>query len=483
MKSLEKILLNIEYKLVKGDLDTIINGIEFDSRKVEPSFIFFAIKGTTNDGHLFVNQAIKNGASCIVAENIDPTWNCKNIVKVHDTSFCLSIAAANFYDNPSKKLKLIGVTGTNGKTTTATLLYHLFKQSGYISGLISTINIIINDLEIETTHTTPDALKLNQILSQMVQHKCTHVFMEVSSHAIAQYRIAGLNFTAGIFTNITHDHLDFHKTFKNYLDTKKRFFDNLSNNSFCLVNADDRNHQYLTQNTKAALKTYSLKNPSTFKAKIIENDLNGLHLKIGEYDFYSNKIGKFNAYNLLAVYATASLLGLENNKILEKLSYSAEVNGRFQFVYKNPHFKAIVDYAHTPDALENVIKTILETRKQGQRLITVFGCGGNRDKTKRPMMGNIASMLSDFVIVTSDNPRHEKPEEIIKDIISGIDEENKNRFIVIEDREQAIKTACSFAKAHDLILVAGKGHENYQEIKGVKTHFDDKEILLKYLKN
>lgn len=482
MKTIQDILKGIDFKLVEGQVSSPISGLAFNSREVRYGYMFFAISGTQTDGHLYVEDAIKAGADCIIAEKPDSSWQCKTIIKVENSGLALSYAAANFWNQPSKKLKLIGVTGTNGKTTTVTLLHHLMMKMGYSSGLISTIRIFINNKEIPATHTTPDALTLNKLLAEMVDGGCQYAFMEVSSHAIVQKRTVALEFAGGIFTNITHDHLDYHLTFRNYLDAKKGFFDNLSESAFCLTNSDDRHSEYMVQNTAAKKFTYGLKNPADFKARMIESSLDGLHLKIGNDDFYTSKVGSFNAYNTMAVYAATMLLDIDKIKILENLSHDIEVPGRFQFVYINPDFKAIVDYAHTPDALENVLKTILESRKTGQRIITVFGCGGNRDKTKRPIMGKIAAENSDLVIVTSDNPRDEEPELIINEILKGIDNSFNSKVIVIADREQAIKTACTFADKNDVILVAGKGHENYQEIKGVKTHFDDKEVLLEYLK-
>lgn len=482
MKTLQEILRKIDFQIVKGELSFEISSISFDSRAVKEGSIFFAIKGTHTDGHQFVRQAIENGATVIVAEDSIEDWPVKTIIKVADSASALSRASCAFFDYPTEKLNLIGVTGTNGKTTTVTLLYHLFRKLGYSCGLISTIRVLINEQEFPATHTTPDPVQLNSFFRQMVDSGCQYAFMEVSSHAIAQKRIEGLNFRGGIFTNITHDHLDYHKTFKNYLETKKRFFDQLDKNSFSLVNTDDKNSGFVIQNTKSEKKTFGLKNQADFKAKVIENNLNGLHLKIDNIDFYTEKPGLFNAYNLLSVYATAILCGEEKTSVLEKLSESVEVDGRFQLIFRNPQYKAIVDYAHTPDALENVLKTIVQSKTDNQKLITVFGCGGNRDKHKRPIMGGIAVTYSETVIITSDNPREEDAQEIINDILKGIEEKDRAKVLVIVDREQAIKTACLLAQPDDIILLAGKGHEKYQEIKGIKYHFDDKEVLLKYLK-
>jgi len=483
LKTIQDIFRTTDFRLIKGNLQQEIKGLAFDSRKVEEGFAFFAIRGTQTDGHQYVNQAISKGASLIVAEETDKNWEAGAIIQVADSNLALSLASSAFYDFPSEKLNLIGVTGTNGKTTTVTLLYHLFKGLGYSCGLISTIRVLINDKEYPATHTTPDPVQLNSFFRQMADENCSFAFMEVSSHAIAQKRINGLAFKGGIFTNITHDHLDYHLTFRNYLETKKKFFDNLDKTAFSLVNADDRNSKFILQNTLAVKKTFGLKNPADFKAKIIENSMNGLHLKIDDTDFYSEKPGVFNAYNLLGVYAAAVMCGEDKYKILELLSRPVDVDGRFQLVFKNPQYRGIVDYAHTPDALENVLKTISNAREKTQKIITVFGCGGNRDKTKRPEMGKISVIYSDKVIVTSDNPRDEDPQDIINNILEGIPSGEMEKVLVIADREQAIKTACMLAQSGDIILLAGKGHETYQEIKGVKHHFDDREILLKYLKS
>ncbi len=483
MIKLKDILKGFKFSLVQGDMESMVNGLSLDSRQVKPGFLFAAISGTATDGHLFIEQALTNGASHLITEKMPGNQQRGiNYVLVKNSAYALANIADNFYDHPSGKLQLAGVSGTNGKTTTATLLYNLFTAAGFKCGLISTIRILINGKVIEATHTTPDSIRLNELLAEMVNAGCTHCFMEVSSHSIVQHRIAGLEFKGGIFTNLTRDHLDYHKTFKNYIDAKKQFYDGLGRNSFAVMNADDKHHEYLVQNTAAKVFTYGLKNPADFKAKIVESNISGLHMNIGGTDFYTDKAGRFNAYNIMGVFAMAVLLGMEKETVLGILSRSIPVDGRFEIISGNKdNITGIVDYAHTPDALENVLKTIKECRKKNQRIITVFGCGGNRDKGKRPMMGKISVGFSDFVFVTSDNPRLEDPDEIIRDILHGIAEESMKKVIAITDREQAIKAACSFAGKGDIILVAGKGHETYQDAKSKKTDFDDRIILKKYL--
>ena len=461
-----------------------VTEIVFDSRNIIPDSLFVAVRGTQTDGHQYIMQAIEKGAKVIVAETFEEI-NITGIVflRVKDSHDALALMAANFYDHPSEKLKLIGVTGTNGKTTFVSMYAALINRLGFKCGLLSTIENKIGEEILPSTHTTPDPLSINLLLHQMIEKGCTHCTMEISSHAIVQKRIASLHFTGAVFTNITHDHLDYHLTFRNYLDAKKAFFDQLQETAFALVNADDKHSAFMVQNTKAMKKTYGIRNLSDFKGRIIENDFNGLHLLIDGHDFHSDKIGSFNAQNIMAVYGAAVLSGIEKEKVLQILSVPTRVEGRFELISKSKKYLAILDYAHTPDALMNVIRTINEIKKGEVNLITVFGCGGNRDKTKRPEMGKIASEMSDQIIITSDNPRNEDPHQIIREIEEGVSENRKDRMLVIAEREMAIKTACKIAKEGDIVLVAGKGHEKYQEVSGVKYPFDDKEIVLKYLKS
>ncbi len=482
MKQLKNILSDIEIIETVGSLDVSVNKICFDSRKVENDDIFVAIKGYSVDGHKFIEKAIQLGAKVIVCEDKPESFE-KGItyLMVKDSSKTLGLIASNFYDNPTKNIVVVGVTGTNGKTTTATLLYNLFEHLGYKAGLISTVENIVHKEIIKATHTTPDPIQLQSLFAKMVQEGCQYAFMEVSSHAIHQNRIAGIHFAGGIFTNITHDHLDYHKTFLEYLNVKKSFFDNLPKTAFALVNIDDKNGEVMLQNTKAKKYTYSLKNPSDFKTKILEKHFNGMLLSINNTEVWTRFIGKFNAYNLTSVYATAILLNQQKEEVLLQLSKLTPVNGRFEYFVSDNGITAVVDYAHTPDALENVISSILEIKDSNSQLITVVGAGGNRDKTKRPLMAKICSKLSDKVILTSDNPRDENPEDIIKDMEFGIDAENRAKTISITNRKDAIKAAIMFAGKGDIVLVAGKGHETYQEIKGVKHHFDDKEVVKEFL--
>jgi UDP-N-acetylmuramoyl-L-alanyl-D-glutamate--2,6-diaminopimelate ligase len=482
MKKLLDLLKNIgDYELF-GDNQIMISSIDFDSRKVENQSLFIAVNGTMSDGHLYINQAVEKGAIAIVCEKLPAQLNEKlTYIKTTNSAFALGIISSNFFNNPSANLKLIGITGTNGKTTTVTLLYNAFKLLGYKVGLLSTISNKIHDKEIPSTHTTPDALQLNLLLNQMIEEGVSYCFMEVSSHAIVQNRIAGLTFSGGIFSNITHDHLDFHKTFSEYIKAKKLFFDQLPINAFALTNMDDKNGLIMIQNTKAHRYTYSLQSVSDFKCKIIENELSGLHLNIDGIDVITKLVGKFNAYNLTAIYATAILLGADKIEILQILSNLNSAEGRFEYIKSSENVTAIVDYAHTPDALINVFNTIDAIRTHNEQLITVVGAGGNRDAQKRPIMAKLASENSDFTILTSDNPRDEDPEEILKQMEEGIDISLKRKVLTVLNRKEAIKIACVMAKEGDIILVAGKGHEKYQEIKGIKYHFDDKEILKEYL--
>jgi len=478
LKNLKDILYKTGIQSVVGTTDMLIDAIAFDSREIKSNSLFVAQKGLVFDGHQFIETAIEKGAVAIICEELPVNFR-PNItyVKVDDSNLALAIAAANFYDNPSSKLKLIGVTGTNGKTTIATLLYKLFKKLNYKSGLLSTIKIMIDEEEIKTTHTTPDSLKLNKALHQMVSAGVEYCFMEVSSHGIHQKRTAGLHFEGGIFTNLSHDHLDYHKTFAEYRDVKKIFFDQLLKTSFALVNIDDKNGLVMIQNTKAKKYTYALKTVADYKARIIENQFDGLLLNIDNQEVWSKLIGNFNAYNLLAIYATADLLEQDKIEVLRIVSELDNVDGRFQHAISKMGISTIVDYAHTPDALKNVLETIETIRTHNEQVITVVGCGGDRDRTKRPKMGNIASVLSNQVVFTSDNPRSEDPDKIIEEMEEGVQPENYKKTISISNRKQAIKTACKLAEKGDIILVAGKGHETYQIIGDVRSDFDDFKIV------
>ncbi|MFA6923563.1 MAG: UDP-N-acetylmuramoyl-L-alanyl-D-glutamate--2,6-diaminopimelate ligase [Bacteroidales bacterium] len=477
-RNLNDILKGIKSEKIIGDLNKNIAEITFDSRKIVKDTLFIASKGTKSNGHDFIKMAKENGASAVVCEIIPEEIN-KNItyIKVVNSSKATGELASNFYDNPSSKLKLIGVTGTNGKTTIATLLFRMFRNFGHNAGLLSTVKNMINDEIFSATHTTPDAIVINQLLKQMVDEGCEYCFMEVSSHAVVQNRISGLTFAGGIFTNITHDHLDYHKTFEEYIKAKKGLFDFLPATAFALTNIDDRNGEVMLQNTAALKKTYSLKSFSDFKCKILESGLDGQLLNIDGAEVWCKLIGKFNAYNLLAIYSSAILLGKEKIEVLKELSGLSAVEGRFQYVKSENNILGIVDYAHTPDALKNVISTINEIRDGSKKLITVVGCGGDRDSKKRPIMAKIACEGSTKVILTSDNPRSEEPETIINEMQSGIDITDRKKVLTIVNRKEAIRTACHLADSGDIILVAGKGHENYQEIKGVKYPFDDLQIL------
>lgn len=481
MKLLREILYKVEINSVVGNTSLSINKIEFDSRLISDGDMYVAITGVNVDGHSFISQAIQNGANCIVCEKT-PENKTDGVVYVNVKSSrkALAIISSNYFDNPSSKLNLIGVTGTNGKTTIATLLFDLYTELEIKSGLISTVKISYDNKNFQANQTTPDSLLINRFLSEMVNSNVRYCFMEVSSHGIDQNRTDGLVFKGGIFTNLTHDHLDYHESFENYRDTKKQFFDSLSNNSFALTNNDDKNGMVMLQNTIADKYTYSLNSVSDFKAKILESSFDGMLLKINSTEFWSKLVGKFNAYNILSVYSAASILGLPKNELLKAMSSLDAVAGRFQF-YKKNKITAIVDYAHTPDALENILKSINEIKTSENNLITVVGCGGNRDKSKRPLMGDIASNLSSKVIFTSDNPRFEDPEIIIEEMISGVRSTNSNKTISISNRKEAIKAACQFARTNDIILVAGKGHESYQEVKGVRSDFDDFEIVKELL--
>lgn len=483
MNKLKDILYKVTIEAVHGSTDLPIEKIEFDSRKVSKNDVFVAIKGSLSDGHQFIDKAISLGASVVVCEDL-PATLLENItyVKVLNSNQALSFLAANYYNNPSQKLKLIGITGTNGKTTIASLLYQMFKKAGYKVGLLSTVKIMVDEVEYKATHTTPDSLTINQYLDEMVEVGCEFCFMEVSSHGIHQKRTESLQFEGGVFTNLSHDHLDYHDTFAEYRDVKKSFFDNLPKSAFAITNVDDKNGVVMLQNTVARKRTYALKTYADFKAQVLENQLSGLVLKINNDEVWTKLIGSFNAYNLLAIYGVALELGIESNEALRLLSELESVSGRFQFVISESKITAIVDYAHTPDALENVLKTIEDIRTKNEQLITIVGCGGDRDKTKRPIMANIAASLSDKAIFTADNPRTENPQTIIEEMEAGVEGQNFKKTISILDRKQAIKTACQMANPGDIILIAGKGHETYQEINGVRHDFDDMQIVQELLK-
>lgn len=478
MAELKDILYKVSLVSASGDMTRQISQVSFDSREVKSGSLFVAVKGTQVDGHQYIGSAIKSGAVAVICQTLPEQVNEEvTYVAVKNSAEALGIVASNFYDNPSGKLKLVGVTGTNGKTTVATLLFNLFQKLGYPSGLLSTIDNRIDGEVLPSMHTTPDALRLNELLNSMVEKGCEYCFMEVSSHAIDQYRIAGITFTGAIFSNISHDHLDYHKTFDAYIAAKKKLFDGLNSDAFALVNKDDKRGQIMLQNTKAEKKTYSLKSMTDFKAKLVSNTIHGLELEIDNRNVWFRLIGDFNAYNLLSVYAAAMLLGEDSDTVLTALSSLIGAQGRFEQVANNSDITAIVDYAHTPDALKNVLETIAELRTGNEQVITVVGCGGNRDAAKRPLMASIACKLSDKVVFTTDNPRNEDPEQIIEDMKKGVSPSDYKKTVVLMDREEAIKTACLLASEKDIILVAGKGHEKYQEINGVKHPFDDKEVL------
>jgi len=478
MKLLKDILYRVRIEQVVGSTNTAIEQIEFDSRKVVAFTAFVATRGTQVDGHAFIAKAIDSGASAIVCEELpNELKDGVTYVRVTDASATLGIMAANFFDHPAKKLKLIGITGTNGKTSTATLLFRLFRALGHKCGLISTVETRIGQKTIPSTHTTPDAVRLNQLLAEMVGERVTYCFMEVSSHSVVQERIAGLQFAAGVFTNITHDHLDYHGTFAEYIKAKKRFFDQLPASAFALVNADDANSAVMLQNTKATKRSYAVRNMADHRARIVENQLTGLHLSIDGHDMYSRLIGEFNASNLLAVYTVATLLGEEPLNVLTALSDLQPPRGRFQIVRSTGGIIGIVDYAHTPDALKNVLATINDVCGDNEQVITVVGCGGDRDRTKRPIMARIATELSSHVVLTSDNPRSEDPMAILNEMRAGVQITDQSRVWVNVDRREAIRQAVGMAKAGDVVLLAGKGHETYQEVAGVKHPFDDVAVL------
>jgi UDP-N-acetylmuramoyl-L-alanyl-D-glutamate--2,6-diaminopimelate ligase len=472
-KIIKDILYGVSIVSVKGNMDTAVDAVVFDSRLAKPGAVFVAIEGTTVDAHNFIPKVIEQGCTTIIAQKAIEVAENVNLIVVNDTSKALGIMSANFYDNPSQQLKLVGITGTNGKTTTTTLLHNLFMELGHKSGLLSTVVNKIGSVEIPSTHTTPNPVELNELLAKMVDEGCEYCFMEVSSHSVSQHRIAGLEFAGAAFTNISHDHLDYHGTFKAYIEAKKGFFDMLPAGSFALTNVDDKNGMVMLQNTKAKKYQYALKTTADFKAKVIENQFSGLVVNMAGTELWSRLIGDFNAYNLLTVYAISQLLEQDKIEVLTILSNLESVEGRFEYIRSNGGITAIVDYAHTPDALENVLKTIANIRTKNETVFTVVGCGGDRDKAKRPVMAKIACELSDKVIITSDNPRSEEPEIIIEEMMAGVEGQHFKKTLNIQDRAQAIKTACAMAEPGDIILIAGKGHEKYQEIKGVKHDFDD----------
>lgn len=483
MKLLKDILYGVRIESIEGNTNIAVAQIEFDSRKVVKDALFVATTGTVVDGHNFIETAIVEGAIAIVCEQIPEVINEKiTYVKVSDSKEALAIMASNFFDNPSSELNLVGVTGTNGKTTTVTLLYKLFRGLGYKTGLLSTVVNKIVDEDVPATHTTPDPVQLNALLKEMVDTGCDYCFMEVSSHAVDQKRVFGLNFKGAVFTNITHDHLDYHETFDNYIKAKKGFFDGLSSSSFALINIDDKNASVMVQNCDAKVRSMAVKKLADYHAKVVENSFSGLVLNINGQEVWTKMMGDFNAYNLLAVYAVADQLEMDSMQVLTLISTLKSVDGRFQHLQSEDKITAIVDYAHTPDALKNVLKTINNIRTGNEQLITVVGCGGDRDKTKRPIMAQIAADLSDRVVLTSDNPRTEDPEAILNEMEAGLDPVGKRKTIKITNREEGIKTACALAQSGDIILIAGKGHEKYQEINGVRSHFDDVEIVEQNLK-
>lgn len=478
---LSELLKEISPISITGDTDVEITGVNIDSRKIEQGHMFVAIKGTTTDGHNYIAKAIELGAGAVLCENVPEDASGAVFVQVESTEDCVGKIATTFYGNPTSRLKLVGVTGTNGKTTIATLLYNMFRKMGHKCGLLSTVCNYIEDEAIPTDHTTPDPIELNRLLGRMADEGCEYAFMECSSHAIHQKRIGGLTFAGGIFTNLTRDHMDYHKTFENYRDAKKMFFDSLSKDSFAVTNADDKNGMVMVQNTKATVKTYSTQRMADFKARIIECHFEGMYLDIDGREVGVQFIGKFNVSNLLAVYAAATMLGKAPEDILLVMSTLKSVSGRLEPINSPEGWTAVVDYAHTPDALENVLKAIHEVLNGKGSIITVCGAGGNRDKGKRPLMAQEAAKQSDRVIITSDNPRFEEPQDIINDMLAGLDKQQMKKTISIVDRREAIRTACMMAQKGDVILIAGKGHEDYQDVKGVKHHFDDKEEVKKVI--
>lgn len=478
MKKLKEILSGIETLQINGNEEIAIKDIQIDSRHISAGSVFVALKGTQSDGHIFIEKAVESGAQAIVCEVLPEKKNTRaTYVKVSNSHLAVALMACNYYDHPSHAFRLIGVTGTNGKTTVATILYKLFTELGFTCGLVSTVENRIGNNVISATHTTPDAISLNALLSDMRTAKCAYVFMECSSHAIHQHRISGLRFRGGIFTNISHDHLDYHKTFDEYIKVKKAFFDSLPKDAFALSNIDDKRGAVMLQNTKAQKLTYSLQTIADFKGKILENNLSGMLMLVNNKEVLFRLIGAFNAYNILAIYGTAVAEGIDDNEALRVMSMLTSAEGRFDYLISKKKIIGIVDYAHTPDALKNVLNTINLLKRSGEKVITIIGCGGDRDKTKRPLMAREAAAMSDHVVLTSDNPRSENPDQIIRDMEQGLESANRKKTICITDRLQAIKTAVMLARQGDIILLAGKGHEKFQEINGIKNHFDDKEML------
>lgn len=481
---LSQLIINLNHLGITGETSKDVKGVNIDSRKVGQDHLFIAVRGTQADGHNFIGKAIEAGASVIVCEDLPADINPEvTYIKVENSESVVGHIATAFYGNPTLRMQLVGVTGTNGKTTIATVLYNMFRKLGYKAGLISTVVNYIDGEAIPTEHTTPDPITLNELLGRMADAGCEYAFMEVSSHSVVQNRIGGLKFAGGIFTNITRDHLDYHKTFENYLKAKKQFFDNLPEDAFAITNADDKNGMVMVQNTKARIKTYSVRSMADFRAKIIECHFEGMYLDIDGREVGVQFIGKFNVSNLLAVYGAACMLSKDPHEVLVAMSAMTPVSGRFEALRSPEGYTAIVDYAHTPDALENVLNAIHDVLDGKGDVITVCGAGGNRDKGKRPLMAQEAAKQSDKVIITSDNPRFEEPQDIINDMLAGLDTTQMKKVIAIADRREAIKTACMLAKKNDVILIAGKGHEDYQEIKGVKHHFDDKEEVQKAFGN
>ncbi len=485
MIQLDHILEGIKLKETRGKLDVSVSRVVFDSRIAGKGDLFLAVPGVKSDGHSFIHEVIQKGVVAIICEKLPSAISeAVTYVQVENSAAALGITSSNFYGNPSSKIKLVGVTGTNGKTTTATLLYNLFTALGHKCGLFSTVCNYIIDKPVGATHTTPDAVQMNSLMKEMADAGCEYCFMEVSSHSIDQDRIAGLEFAGAIFTNLTHDHLDYHKTFENYLFAKKKYFDFLSSSAFAVINKDDRNGMVMVQNTKALVKTYALRSLADYTAKIIESHIDGMQLHIGNHNVWTQLKGEFNAYNFLAVYAAAVCLGKDEEQVLQAMSSLKEVRGRFEALRSDSGVTAIIDYAHSPDALENILSAIMQLRHdKSDRIIGVVGAGGDRDKTKRPVMGKIAASMCDKLIITSDNPRSEEPEVIISEILNGVESEMRSKVTTIVNREEAIKTACLLAVKGDIILIAGKGHETYQEIKGVKHHFDDREVVAGQFEN
>lgn len=485
MITVDDILRGIEILTLEGELSGQISSVSFDSRHTGPGDLFVAVRGNETDGHGYIGDALRAGAVAIICEEL-PEKRDKGVcwIRVRDSAKALGEAASSYYGNPSADLRLVGVTGTNGKTTVATLLYRLYRSLGYPAGLLSTVANYINDQRIEATHTTPDPVQLNRLLAEMVRSGCEYAFMEVSSHAVVQQRIAGLTFRGALFTNLTHDHLDYHGTFSNYIAAKKGLFDSLGKNAFALYNADDRNGQVMVQNCKAAVRSFSLRGNADFTARVVEHRFEGMLLRIGETEISTQFTGRFNASNLLAVYGAAEMLGTTGLELFTAISLLVPVEGRFETIISPTGIRGIVDYAHTPDALSNVLSAVSEMREQGNRIITVVGAGGDRDRTKRPAMASIAVSMSDIVVLTSDNPRSEDPERIIDEMMTGVEPGSEKRVLRVTSRADAIKTAVMLADGSDIIVIAGKGHETYQEVKGVKSHFDDREVLREFfLKN